>query len=95
MHPAYCRCEDTRRIKGTPDTSPIPHISHTSLLVHITPHTYCRCDIIEDIRRINDLAMKAAPSKTGIIVLGGGKQACKLTKEVVRDSNCNGSAAQV
>jgi deoxyhypusine synthase len=32
----------------------------------------CRCDIIEDVRLINDLAMKATPHKTGIIILGGG-----------------------
>uniref|UniRef100_A0A6S8GGE3 deoxyhypusine synthase n=1 Tax=Dunaliella tertiolecta TaxID=3047 RepID=A0A6S8GGE3_DUNTE len=31
-----------------------------------------RCDIIEDVRLINDLAMKAAPHKTGMIILGGG-----------------------
>ncbi|KAK9831860.1 hypothetical protein WJX81_002783 [Elliptochloris bilobata] len=29
-------------------------------------------DIVEDIRRVNDQALKAAPRKTGIIVLGGG-----------------------
>ena len=31
-----------------------------------------RCDIIEDIRRMNDEALKATPRKTGIIILGGG-----------------------
>lgn len=30
------------------------------------------CDIIGDIRRINDEALKAYPRKTGIILLGGG-----------------------
>ena len=30
------------------------------------------CDIIEDIRLMNDQAMKAAPRKTGVIILGGG-----------------------
>lgn len=39
-------------------------------------HTYKSpglvCDIIEDIRRMNDHAMKAAPRKTGVIILGGG-----------------------
>ena len=29
-------------------------------------------DIVEDIRHMNDQALKAAPRKTGIIVLGGG-----------------------
>ena len=29
-------------------------------------------DIVEDIRRMNDQALKAVPRKTGIIVLGGG-----------------------
>lgn len=29
-------------------------------------------DIVDDIRRMNDSAMKAAPRKTGIIILGGG-----------------------
>lgn len=32
-----------------------------------------RCDIVEDIRLINDTAMKAAPAKTGVIILGGGE----------------------
>jgi len=31
-------------------------------------------DIVEDIRRMNDQALKAAPRKTGIIVLGGGER---------------------
>ena len=39
-------------------------------------HTYknpgLRLDIVEDIRLMNDEALKAAPQKTGIIVLGGG-----------------------
>ncbi|GMH32582.1 hypothetical protein BSKO_00416 [Bryopsis sp. KO-2023] len=30
------------------------------------------CDIVEDIRKMNDQALKAAPRKTGIIILGGG-----------------------
>jgi hypothetical protein len=29
-------------------------------------------DIVDDIRRMNDSAMNAAPRKTGIIILGGG-----------------------
>lgn len=40
-------------------------------------HTYKSpglvCDIIEDIRLMNDQAMKAAPRKTGVIILGGGE----------------------
>ena len=39
-------------------------------------HTYKNpgliCDIISDIRSINDEAIKATPRKTGVIVLGGG-----------------------
>ncbi|GFH28772.1 uncharacterized protein HaLaN_27317, partial [Haematococcus lacustris] len=31
-----------------------------------------RCDIVEDVRLMNDIAMKAAPHKTGMILLGGG-----------------------
>ncbi|GIL67022.1 hypothetical protein Vafri_20411 [Volvox africanus] len=31
-----------------------------------------RVDVVEDIRRINDIAMRAAPRKTGMIILGGG-----------------------
>ncbi|EFJ46913.1 hypothetical protein VOLCADRAFT_105354 [Volvox carteri f. nagariensis] len=31
-----------------------------------------RVDVVEDIRRINDLAMRASPRKTGMIILGGG-----------------------
>ena len=30
-------------------------------------------DIVDDIRKMNDTAMKAAPRKTGIIILGGGQ----------------------
>ena len=33
-------------------------------------------DIVDDIRQMNDSAMKAAPRKTGIILLGGGECAC-------------------
>ena len=32
-------------------------------------------DIVDDIRKMNDSAMKAAPRKTGIIILGGGQSA--------------------
>jgi hypothetical protein len=31
-----------------------------------------RVDLVEDIRAINDLAMKAPPAKTGMVILGGG-----------------------
>ncbi|GLC34993.1 deoxyhypusine synthase [Pleodorina starrii] len=31
-----------------------------------------RVDVVEDIRRINDIAMRATPRKTGMIILGGG-----------------------
>ncbi|KAG2493653.1 hypothetical protein HYH03_008168 [Edaphochlamys debaryana] len=31
-----------------------------------------RVDVVEDIRRINDLAMRATPRKTGMVILGGG-----------------------
>ncbi len=31
-----------------------------------------RVDVVEDIRSINDGAMRAAPRKTGIVILGGG-----------------------
>ena len=29
-------------------------------------------DIVEDVRAMNDSALKAAPRKTGILILGGG-----------------------
>ncbi len=40
-------------------------------------HTYkaspgLRIDIVEDIRAMNDQALKAAPCKTGVLILGGG-----------------------
>lgn len=39
-------------------------------------HTYKNpglvIDIVEDIRLMNDQAMKAAPRKTGVLILGGG-----------------------
>ena len=31
-------------------------------------------DMVEDIRGINDSAIRASPQKTGIIILGGGAQ---------------------
>ncbi|GAX73928.1 hypothetical protein CEUSTIGMA_g1378.t1 [Chlamydomonas eustigma] len=31
-----------------------------------------RCDIVEDLKRINDFAMRAFPRRTGMIILGGG-----------------------
>ena len=35
-------------------------------------------DIVDDIRQMNDAALKAAPRKTGIIILGGGERALLL-----------------
>ena len=35
-------------------------------------------DIVDDIRQMNDAALKAAPRKTGIIILGGGESALPL-----------------
>jgi deoxyhypusine synthase len=40
-------------------------------------HTYksspgLKIDIVEDIRLMNDQALKAAPRKTGVLILGGG-----------------------
>ena len=44
-------------------------------------HTYKNpglvLDIVADIRAINDEALKAAPRKTGMIILGGGAQRCQ------------------
>lgn len=34
-------------------------------------------DIVGDIRAMNDEAIKAAPRKTGMIILGGGRTFCK------------------
>lgn len=42
------------------------------LFFHSYKQPGLRCDVVEDIRRINDLAMRAAPRKTGMIILGGG-----------------------
>uniref|UniRef100_A0A7S0RT27 Deoxyhypusine synthase n=1 Tax=Chlamydomonas leiostraca TaxID=1034604 RepID=A0A7S0RT27_9CHLO len=42
------------------------------LFFHSYKNPGLRCDIIEDVRLVNDLAMKAAPRKTGMILLGGG-----------------------
>ena len=39
-------------------------------------------DIVDDIRKMNDSAMKAAPRKTGIIILGGGQSAGCLAMEL-------------
>ena len=46
-------------------------------------------DIVEDIRRMNDQALKAAPRKTGIIVLGGGAPLL-LAWRVACCSKCHG-----
>ena len=44
-------------------------------------HTYKNpglvLDIVADIRAINDEALKAAPRKTGMIILGGGALRCQ------------------
>ena len=42
------------------------------LFFHSYKNPGLRCDIVEDIRNMNDEALKAAPRKTGIIILGGG-----------------------
>lgn len=53
-----------------------PALTDGSLGDMIFFHTYknpgLRIDIVEDIRMMNDTAMKAAPQKTGILLLGGG-----------------------
>jgi len=36
------------------------------------PGRHLRCDIVEDVRRMNDLAVRASPRRTGVVVLGGG-----------------------
>ena len=43
------------------------------LFFHSYKNPGLRLDIIEDIRGINDTAMRAAPRKTGMIILGGGE----------------------
>ena len=40
----------------------------------------CACCPPQDIRLMNDQAMKAAPRKTGAIILGGGEQALPATR---------------
>lgn len=42
------------------------------LFFHSYKNPGLKCDIVEDVRRLNDLAMKASPRKTGILLLGGG-----------------------
>lgn len=42
------------------------------LFFHSYKRPGLRCDIVEDVRLMNDIAMKAAPHKTGMILLGGG-----------------------
>lgn len=46
-------------------------------------------DIVEDIRRMNDEALKAVPRKTGIIVLGGG-ESLLLAWPATLYSSCHG-----
>ncbi|PNH06092.1 Deoxyhypusine synthase, partial [Tetrabaena socialis] len=42
------------------------------LYFHSYKNPGLRVDMVEDIRRINDIAMRASPRKTGMIILGGG-----------------------
>ncbi len=53
-----------------------PALTDGSLGDMIFFHTYKNpglvIDLVEDIRLINDEALKAAPRKTGMIILGGG-----------------------
>lgn len=42
------------------------------LYFHAYKNPGLKCDIVEDIKRMNDEALKATPRKTGIIILGGG-----------------------
>ncbi|GBF92160.1 deoxyhypusine synthase [Raphidocelis subcapitata] len=42
------------------------------LFFHSYKNPGLRVDVVEDIRAINDGAMRAAPRKTGMIILGGG-----------------------
>ncbi len=49
---------------------------------------------MEDIRRINDLAMRATPRKTGMIILGGGAapgygSGCGAVVWFGRNGTCN------
>lgn len=50
-------------------------------------HTYKNpglvIDIVDDIRRMNDEALDAAPRKTGMIILGGGAQFVHPLSEVI------------
>ena len=54
-----------RRRSRTPATSLPPA---TSQPLRPLP----RIDVVEDIKRINDIAMRSSPRKTGMILLGGG-----------------------
>ena len=73
----------------SPPPNPPSHSSHLHLLTHPHPdgslgdmlyfHTYTSSprslvlDIVGDIRAMNDQALRAAPRKTGAIILGGGE----------------------
>ena len=52
--------------------------AHNCRTVNRTPppppwaHPGSRCDIIEDVRRINEIAIGASPHKTAALILGGG-----------------------
>lgn len=47
-------------------------------------------DLVGDIRAINDSAMRAAPRRTGMIILGGGadEQACLTAQWAMVDGQC-------
>ena len=61
--------------------SPPPFLPDGSLGDMLYFHTYksspraLALDIVADIRAMNDQALRAAPSKTGAIILGGGERA--------------------
>jgi deoxyhypusine synthase len=70
-----------------------PGLTDGSLGDMIFFHTYKNpgliIDIVADIRLMNDQAMKAAPQKTGVIILGGG--ALSIQEEGIANANASGS----
>lgn len=56
-------------------------------------HTYKRpglvLDLVADIRAMNDEAIKAAPRKTGMIILGGGEHAKSLQADTSHEGSAN------
>ena len=82
-----CACWRTQRHPRAAPANSCCAVAPQSHTLRVTPccrSPGLRVDIVEDIKKINDTAMRAAPRKTGMIILGGGGwmvAACRRRRE--------------